>query len=78
MHGWRPPRREPEVESREGVHFLVLQKQRCREMYVFIFDDAHAVDAMRTYGRFASDPSLSFTWGDAAVASARTRKMVAG
>jgi hypothetical protein len=78
LHEWRLPRREPEVESKEGVHFLVLHKQRTREVYVFLFDDAHAVDAMRTYGRFASDPSLSFSWGDAAVASARTRKMVAG
>ena len=23
LHGWPPPRREPEVESREGVHFLM-------------------------------------------------------
>jgi hypothetical protein len=49
LHEWRLPRREPEVESKEGVHFLVLHKQRTREVYVFLFDDAHAVDAMRTY-----------------------------
>ena len=74
LHEWR----EPEAESREGVHFLVLQKRRCRETYVFLFVDATTLTPMRAYGRFASDPSLSFSWGDAAIASSKTRKMVKG
>lgn len=62
---------------------LVLQKTNAagnvRESYVFVFDDtqqSHA-DAMRTFGRYASTPDLTFTWYDAAVMSQRLRAMAA-
>lgn len=43
------------------------------ERYVFLFDDASRDEALRTLGRFASDPSLSFSWHDAAVLGEKVR-----
>ncbi len=44
------------------------------ERYVFLFDDAHKAEVLRTLGRFASNPELSFTWYDAAVLSQKVRQ----
>ena len=55
-----------------GDNVLVLVKGS--ERYVFLFDDAHREPTLRTLGRFASDPDLSFTWSDAAVLSQKIRK----
>lgn len=45
------------------------------ERYVFLYDDASGDALLRQFGRHASDPSLSFTWYDAAVLSQRVRKL---
>ena len=46
------------------------------ERYVFIFDDAHRAEVLRTLGRFAMNPDLSFDWYDAATLSQRIRQTV--
>ena len=53
--------------------FVALIKGR--ERYVFIYSDTKEgkADLLRTFGRFASDPELSFTWYDAAMLSAKVR-----
>jgi hypothetical protein len=56
----------------QDINVLALVKGE--ERYVFLFDDAHKADALRTLGRFASNPELSFTWYDAAVLSQRLRQ----
>jgi hypothetical protein len=43
------------------------------ERYVFLFDDASRAEALRTLGRFAADPDLSFSWHDAAVLGEKVR-----
>lgn len=43
------------------------------ERYVFLYDDDSRAEALRTLGRYASNPELSFTWYDAAVLSQRIR-----
>jgi hypothetical protein len=43
------------------------------ERYVFLYDDAHRAETLRTLGRFASNPALSFTWWNAAVLSQKIR-----
>lgn len=43
------------------------------ERYVFLYDDASREQTLRTLGRYASDPELSFTWYDAAIASREIR-----
>ena len=45
------------------------------ERYVFLYDDASPDALLRQFGRFASDPELSFTWYDAAVMSQRVRRL---
>jgi hypothetical protein len=56
----------------QDINVLALVKGE--ERYIFLFDDAHRSDALRTLGRFASNPELSFSWYDAAVLSQRLRQ----
>ena len=53
----------------------VLALVKGEERYIFLFDDANRAEALRTLGRFASNPELSFTWYDAAVLSQKIRKI---
>jgi hypothetical protein len=52
----------------------VLALVKGEERYVFLFDDDNRAEALRTLGRFASNPELSFTWYDAAVLSQKIRQ----
>ena len=56
----------------QDINVLALVKGD--ERYVFLFDDEHKSEALRTLGRFASNPELSFSWYDAAVLSQRIRQ----
>lgn len=53
----------------------VLALIKGEERYVFLYDDAQRVETLRTLGRYAADPQLSFTWYDAAVMSKRIREL---
>jgi len=55
------------------VNVLALMKGE--ERYVFLFDDEHRGETLRTLGRYASNPELSFTWYDAAVLSQKVRHL---
>lgn len=55
----------------EEINVLALVKGE--ERYVFLFSDERRAEALRTLGRFASNPELSFTWYDAAVLSQKVR-----
>jgi hypothetical protein len=70
--GRRPlPRQEISVVSQD-INVLALVKGA--ERYVFLYDDASRAETLRTLGRFASNPELSFTWYDAAVLSQKIRQ----
>lgn len=56
----------------EDINVLALVKGR--ERYIFLYDDRHRTQLLRTLGRFASSPDLSFTWYDAAVLSQKVRR----
>lgn len=56
----------------------VLALVKGDERYVFIFDDEHKAEALRVFGRFATNPELSFNWYDAAVMSQRLHKCCKG
>lgn len=56
----------------QDINVLALVKGE--ERYIFLFDDEHRSDALRTLGRFASNAELSFSWYDAAVLSQRIRQ----
>ncbi len=59
----------------EEINVLALVKGE--ERYVFLFSDNRRAEALRTLGRFASNPELSFTWYDAAVLSQKVRQQAA-
>jgi hypothetical protein len=44
------------------------------ERYIVIYDHATAPEALRTLGRWASNPEVGFTWYDAAVLCKRIRE----
>lgn len=56
----------------QDINVLALVKGE--ERYVFLYDDASRAETLRTLGRFASNPELSFTWYDAAVLSQKIRQ----
>ena len=55
----------------DDINVLALIKGN--ERYVFLYDDSQRAQALRTLGRFASNPELSFSWYDAAVLSQKLR-----
>ncbi len=55
----------------QDINVLALVKGS--ERYVFLFDDSSRAETLRTLGRYASNPDLSFTWYDAAVLSQKIR-----
>ena len=46
------------------------------ERYIFLFNDQMRSETLRTLGRYASNPKLSFSWHDAAVLSQKVRNSV--
>ncbi len=56
------------------VNVLALVKGE--ERYIFLFDDENRVNTLRTLGRYAADPELSFSWYDAAVLSQKIRDIL--
>jgi hypothetical protein len=56
-----------------GVNVLALVKEG--ERYVFLYDDESAATLLQTFGRYAADKELSFTWYDAAVLSQKVRRL---
>lgn len=58
----------------KDINVLALVKGK--ERYIFLFDDENRSETLRTLGRYASNPDLSFTWYDAAVLSQKIRQVV--
>lgn len=58
----------------QEVNVLALVKGK--ERYVFLYNEANRSETLRTLGRYASDPELSFTWYDAAVLGQKIRRDV--
>jgi hypothetical protein len=54
----------------------VLALVKGEERYIFLFDDQNRVNTLRTLGRYAADPELSFSWYDAAVLSQKIRDIL--
>lgn len=70
------PRHAAQGEPPVTTDINVLALVKGEERYIFLFDDGHRSDALRTLGRFASNTELSFSWYDAAVLSQRIRQTV--
>ena len=54
------------------INILALAKGE--ERYIFLYNDQSRNEALRTLGRYASNPELSFSWYDAAVMSQKVRR----
>jgi len=67
-------REEGDSDVQQDINVLALVKGE--ERYIFLYDDENRAETLRTLGRFASNPELSFTWYDAAVLSQKIRKSV--
>jgi hypothetical protein len=52
----------------------VLALVKGEERYIFLFDEESRAETLRTLGRYASNPDLSFSWYDAAVLSQKIRE----
>jgi hypothetical protein len=72
FHSARCSKQEVRIVTRD-INVLALVKGQ--ERYIFLFDDGNRSEALRTLGRFASNPELSFTWYDAAVHSQKIRRL---
>lgn len=53
----------------------VLAMVKGEERYIFLYNDLNRVEMLRTLGRYAADPQLSFSWYDAAVLSKKVREI---
>lgn len=56
-----------------GVNVLALVKEG--ERYIFLYDDDSAATLLQTFGRYAADKDLSFSWYDAATLSQKVRRL---
>lgn len=59
--------------NNEEINVLAMIKGE--EQYVFLYNDANRIELLRTLGRYAADPQLSFNWYDAAVMSKKVREL---
>lgn len=44
------------------------------ERYVFLYDDESREETLKTLGRYAANPELSFSWYDASVLGQKVRQ----
>ena len=56
----------------DGVNMIAMVKDEDR--FVFLYDDQSPAEVLRTFGQYAADPELNFSWYDAAVLSQRVRE----
>ena len=61
------------MSAKQGIN--VIGMFNGSERYIFLYDDGNQREILRTLGRFASNPDLSFTWYDAAVLSQKIRQL---
>lgn len=60
--------------TNRGNRVCVLDLDRGGEHYVWVWRDDQSSEVIRSFGRFASNPELSFTWYDAAVLAKKVRE----
>lgn len=55
----------------QEINIMVMPKGE--ERYIFLYHDDRYDEVQRSFGRFASNPDLAFSWHDAAIMSQRVR-----
>jgi len=54
------------IAAKRRSQKMAVVAKRDGELYCWVYDDSRKLDVLRSLGKFASDPRLSFTWTDAA------------
>ena len=57
----------------DSIIFLALIKDG-GERYIWLYRESEKAEVIRSFGRFAANPELSFTWYDAARLSQKMRE----
>lgn len=62
----------PEIEAAfkrpdKSLKNVIVLKRDSGEIFAFVYDDESGMAVMETFGRFANDPELDFTWDDALI-----------
>ena len=65
------------IQPAEPGDINVLALVKGPERYVFLYADKQRAETLRTLGRYASNPELSFTWYDAALLGEKMVEMQA-
>ena len=63
--------------NRIAQDILVTAIVKGRERYIWMWTETNRDRVLNTIGRFAADPGLSLTWGDAAMLSQKIREQEA-
>lgn len=71
MHSRAANRPRENLQVSKDINVVALVKGE--ERYIFLFNDQQKSQTLRTLGRYASNPELSFSWYDAAVLSQKVR-----
>lgn len=62
----------------DAMNLNIQCLQKGKEIYVFLYPDEQRSECIRTLGRFASNPDLSFSWYDAAKVSQAIKREAKG
>ena len=65
------------IQLAEPGDINVIGLEKKTEWYWFFYDDNQRAETLRTLGRYASNPELSFTWYDAALLGEKMTEMLA-
>lgn len=60
----------------DGLNVIAFVKDGQRYVFVYDDDEQTVTSLLQTFGRYASDSELNFSWYDAAVMSQRVRRLV--
>lgn len=60
--------------NRLDTDIIAMCLAKGADKYVFIYTEPNSGEVLRTIGRFAANPELSFDWFDAAKISKRVRE----
>lgn len=62
------------LQERGNVDVLGIYKRKARETFIFIYDHRDLPTLFRAFCRYADDPTINFTWTDAAILAGRARQ----
>jgi hypothetical protein len=65
--------KRPEVVAVQSGDIYTLALVKGDESFLFVYDEFHVEEVLRTIARFASHHELNFTWYDAAHLSQKVR-----